>query len=1561
LAVVCALAGSVLVGGGVATDSPAAGPEPVLVREAVDSASALLAAKKQGSRVEVASERTATRTVYAHPDGRHSAVLTAVPTRVLDGDEWRAIDTTLVSQPDGSVRPEALDGDAVLSGGGSRAPLLRLREGQHELALHWPGTLPAPELDKNEATYREVFPGVDLVMRAEVSGYQQLLVIKNARAARNPALARVDLRVAATGLTLHAEPSGALSAVDAAGAPVFTSPPSVMWDARGEEAAVPVGLEVAGETLTLVPDQKFLADKATEYPVTVDPKLAGFTQSFWATVLSGYPNANYPRRSADDEHPLWAQVGQCHRGPPNRCNSIDEAWAYFQFETAFLGDKDVLSAKFYTSVGYSPACDGGNAHLIHTYHAPTRQDITWNNRPQGVLWREFSAPGIDCATHSAVGVKIDVLGALNGLGPTTLYLTPKHSAEQLAWRKYIVAETRMEVYWNRQPRTPENLRIDPPLREPCRWCAGKSYVSNQKVLLSATFGDPDDEGMFPRWRVSYNGVEGPSYEPPGCRTCTVQPNGATHNLDLDLRDRHGQEVSWWVHSDDGAKASPEARYPRTFVVDHKEPKVAPAVSSVAYPNVVNQWFGAAGAPGVFTFGPGAVCDAADTNQVCDIDHYVYDWNTDAPKTRVDATSLGGGAEVTTAPPTYGRQTLYVKSVDRAGNESATATVYTVMVRDTLGPRGQWSFEGNMTDTAYVGGRHGTLHGDASYTGGAVGTAVALTGTPGTYASAPNALRTDSSFTVSAWARADRKPSTGASLAVLSQEGADQSGWYLNYRGPENRWVFMMASAGSTPDVRYLQSKEAPRVGEWAHLTGVYDRPAHSFKLYVNGVFNSSMQLPPTMVPWRADGPLNVGRSKWKGNFIDYWPGAIDEVKTFDRVLTDAEVLALVSRDDVRTGHWTFDDEPTSTVAENAVAGGADATPRNGAKFTDGSVELDGKDDHLVTDGPVVNTDQSFTVSAWVTPDEVPADGTSMTAVSQDSPGNSGFHLMWSSMNKWVFLKWGAETDTGNAAWRGAVATQTPKIGEPTHLTGVYDGPTGKLTIYVDGEYGGETTLAAPAWQAVGPLVIGRSKVHPWGPMEYFNGKIDDVRTYSRAFTPAEIQAVRAAVDKPTGTWQLDGGTGDSAGNRHGTWSGTPQWTEGHAADPHPADQAARLTGSNAITAPKAVTTTDSYTVAAWVKLDRATGCYCTILSQDAQHTSGFSLGVGADGKWSMFASSGDHKDAVPSGAWAMLGEERTAQAGVWTHVAGVHNKKERQLELYINGARVQTVPFTNPISAAGDLQIGRTQWYAYPGQHVNNFVGAIDDVRVYGRPLFADQIRVLAGRDLALVHNWKFNEPTGTTAADSVGSRGGGLLGGARFEQEGRANGAVKLDTAADAVTASGVDVRTDQSFTVTSWVKLTAAGDCAQAECVRTAVSLDGGGGTSKFRLGHLQNQDQAQLDGKWFFEMPERDGGVTQVAISVNPATFGKWLLLVGVYDATSGQLELYVYSDNPMVGVDRETGFMEVPWQGAGVLTVGGGTSTGHFWRGAVDDVRIYTGHLSAAQLGALYASYPKAQPQ
>src|SRR5207248_2641375 len=57
------------------------------------------------------------------------------------------------------------------------------------------------------------------------------------------------------------------------------------------------------------------------------------------------------------------------------------------------------------------------------------------------------------------------------------------------------------------------------------------------------------------------------------------------------------------------------------------------------------------------------------NRVADVASYQYGLDTNPPTTIVNAGSVGGSANVTITPSTDGVHTLYVRSVDRAGNLS----------------------------------------------------------------------------------------------------------------------------------------------------------------------------------------------------------------------------------------------------------------------------------------------------------------------------------------------------------------------------------------------------------------------------------------------------------------------------------------------------------------------------------------------------------------------------------------------------------------------------------------------------------------------------------------------------------------------------------------------------------------------------------------------------------------------------------------------------------------------------------------------------------------------------
>jgi hypothetical protein len=184
----------------------------------------------------------------------------------------------------------------------------------------------------------------------------------------------------------------------------------------------------------------------------------------------------------------------------------------------------------------------------------------------------------------------------------------------------------------------------------------------------------------------------------------------------------------------------------------------------------------------------------------------------------------------------------------------------------------------------------------------------------------------------------------------------------------------------------------------------------------------------------------------------------------------------------------------------------------------------------------------------------------------------------------------------------------------------------------------------------------------------------------------------------------------------------------------------------------------------------------------------------------------------------------------------------------------------------------------------------------------------------------------------------------------GRAGNALTFDGADDVAVSDAVDVRTDGSFTVSAWVNI-AVGDFGRS----TAVSVDGER-TSRFRLGYVQDDDNHPF-GAWTFRAAESDVDrplVTKEASSTLPAETATWAFLVGVYDAATKKL--WVYVDGSRVG----DGTLNTEWQPAGGLRIGGALAAGtpaEAWPGSVDDVRLYPGVLDSGRISALYRSYPQ----
>ena len=179
----------------------------------------------------------------------------------------------------------------------------------------------------------------------------------------------------------------------------------------------------------------------------------------------------------------------------------------------------------------------------------------------------------------------------------------------------------------------------------------------------------------------------------------------------------------------------------------------------------------------------------------------------------------------------------------------------------------------------VGDADLALRPGAAWGAGQQQSALQFDGSGGHAETAGPVVDTAGNFTVSAWVKLDRLD--GWRTAV-SQDGDVQSAFFLQKTADTNRFSF------STAGGRAL-STFTPETGRWYHLVGVRDASTGTHTLYVDGASQASFGQ--CLNP-ESNGPLAVGRARWGGNDVDFWPGAVDEVHVWDRALDAAEVAQL---------------------------------------------------------------------------------------------------------------------------------------------------------------------------------------------------------------------------------------------------------------------------------------------------------------------------------------------------------------------------------------------------------------------------------------------------------------------------------------------------------------------------------------------------------------------------------------------------------------------------------------------------------------------------------------------
>jgi len=231
----------------------------------------------------------------------------------------------------------------------------------------------------------------------------------------------------------------------------------------------------------------------------------------------------------------------------------------------------------------------------------------------------------------------------------------------------------------------------------------------------------------------------------------------------------------------------------------------------------------------------------------------------------------------------------VRATDAAGNLSGySSQAEAVTLAATSGLVAAYAFNegtGTAVGDASGNGLTGTIAGATWTTAGRYGNALSFNGTS-SYVNLgnPTGLQLTGSATWSAWVFATTNPPDDGQI-IAKSSGA---GWQLKTSPDTGPHTFAVGVSASSTSITQRYSTTVRSLNTWYHVAGVYNAAARTLDVYVNGVLDNG-QLRGTVPASQYNSPQNVNIGRRSGGF--YFPGRIDEVRIYNRALTQGEIQA----------------------------------------------------------------------------------------------------------------------------------------------------------------------------------------------------------------------------------------------------------------------------------------------------------------------------------------------------------------------------------------------------------------------------------------------------------------------------------------------------------------------------------------------------------------------------------------------------------------------------------------------------------------------------------------------
>jgi len=205
--------------------------------------------------------------------------------------------------------------------------------------------------------------------------------------------------------------------------------------------------------------------------------------------------------------------------------------------------------------------------------------------------------------------------------------------------------------------------------------------------------------------------------------------------------------------------------------------------------------------------------------------------------------------------------------------------------------------------------------------------------------------------------------------------------------------------------------------------------------------------------------------------------------------------------DATAGDSNFGD----TTDYSAVVSGPTYKPSGGVTdiqtgANSGAFDFDGTDDTLDL-GTVADSNQSLTIMTWVKPDTVSRKFPQRVITKRDGASDANGSLILDLNDQTPRF-----TAANNGGFTAIPASSNISAGVYAHVGGRYDFSAGEITVFVNGQPSGTTSVGQLAALSSQPFRIGQG--NPANSFaKFIDGTVDDTRIYQAALSDSQINQI----------------------------------------------------------------------------------------------------------------------------------------------------------------------------------------------------------------------------------------------------------------------------------------------------------------------------------------------------------------------------------------------------------------------------------------------------------------------